>query len=173
MRSILIFIFCFSIQALSAMSFVFSNIDGGTLDTKDWLGKPVLVTNTASHCFFTKQYEGLQSLYEKYKERGLIVLAVPSDDFNQELESNAAVKEFCDVNFNTDLPMTEITKVIGEDAHPFYKWVKENTDFSPKWNFSKVLISPAGEIVDTFGPLTGPNSRKITNHIENLLAKGN
>ena len=99
----------------------------------------------------------------------MTVLAVPSNDFNQELASIDAVKEFCTVNYNLTLPMTEITSVRGRNAHPFFKWVKDITGFSPKWNFNKILIGPSGEIVQTFGSLTRPTSRVITSEIEKLL----
>ncbi|MGJ8627309.1 MAG: glutathione peroxidase [Sulfitobacter sp.] len=119
---------------------VFPNIDGGTLDFSEWAGQPVLVVNTASQCGFTYQYDGLQALYDQYKSRGLIVLAVPSDDFNQELASGQQVKEFCEISFGLNLPMTDITHVRGSDAHPFYKAVADEVGFIPKWNFNKVLV---------------------------------
>ncbi|NEK21729.1 redoxin domain-containing protein [Sulfitobacter sp. JBTF-M27] len=147
----------------------FSNIDGGTLDFSEWAGKPVLVVNTASQCGFTRQYDGLQKLYDTYRARGLVVLAVPSDDFNQELESAEAVKDFCEITFGLDLPMTDITPVRGSDAHPFYQAVKAETGFSPKWNFNKVLIGPDGSVAGTWGATTKPTSRSITKAIEALL----
>lgn len=147
----------------------FSNIDGGTLSLSTWSGQPVLVVNTASRCGFTRQYKGLQELYETYKDRGLVVLAVPSDDFNQELESAEAVKDFCEITFGLDLPMTDITPVKGADAHPFYQSVKAQTGFSPKWNFNKVLIGPDGSVAGTWGSSTVPTSRSITKVIEGLL----
>ncbi len=148
---------------------VFSNIDGGTLEMSDWAGQPVLVVNTASQCGFTGQYEGLQALHDRFKARGLVVLAVPSDDFNQELESSSAVKEFCEMAFGLDLPMAEITPVRGETAHPFFKAVKAEMGFVPAWNFNKVLIGPDGAVVGTWGASTRPQSRKILRAIEPLL----
>ncbi|MEW9920072.1 glutathione peroxidase [Marimonas sp. MJW-29] len=147
----------------------FSNIDGGTLDFSEWAGKPVLVVNTASQCGFTPQYKGMQELYDRYKDRGLVVLAVPSDDFNQELDSAEEVKDFCEITFGLDLPMTDITPVRGADAHPFYQQVKAETGFAPKWNFNKVLIGPDGKVVGTWGSTTRPTSRSITKEIEALL----
>lgn len=147
----------------------FSNIDGGTLSLSAWSGQPVLVVNTASRCGFTRQYNGLQELYETYRDRGLVVLAVPSDDFNQELESAEAVKDFCEITFGLDLPMTDITPVKGAQAHPFYQSVKAQTGFSPKWNFNKVLIGPDGSVAGTWGSSTTPTSRSITKVIEGLL----
>nr|WP_241461311.1 glutathione peroxidase [Sulfitobacter noctilucicola] len=148
---------------------VFENIDGGTLNLADWAGQPVLIVNTASQCGYTGQYEGLQSLYDTYKDRGLVVLAVPSDDFNQELESGAEVKEFCEISFGLDLPMADITRVRGSSAHVFYKAVKAETGFVPKWNFNKILMGPDGEVVATWGSNARPMSRQIINAIEPLL----
>jgi len=147
----------------------FTNIDGGTHVLSAWTGQPVLVVNTASQCGFTPQYEGLQKLYETYKDRGLVVLIVPSDDFNQELDSAEEVKEFCEITFGLDLPMTDITNVKGADAHPFYQSVKAETGFTPKWNFNKVLIAPDGTVAGTWGSSTRPTSRTITKAVEALL----
>ena len=147
----------------------FPSIDGGTLALEDWRGQPVLVVNTASRCGFTPQFDGLQELYDTYRDRGLVVLAVPSDDFRQELASAEAVKEFCAVNFNLTLPMTDITPVTGAKAHPFYKWVAAQTGFVPQWNFNKVLIGPDGAVVASWGSVTRPMSRPIVSQIEALL----
>ncbi|MGV6805154.1 MAG: glutathione peroxidase [Ruegeria sp.] len=148
---------------------VFPSIDGGTLSLSDWRGHPVLVVNTASQCGFTGQYAGLQNLQDKYGAQGLVVLAVPSDSFNQELASEGEVKEFCELNYDLTLPMTEITPVIGSLAHPFYKAVAAESGFVPSWNFNKILLSPSGEVVATFGATTRPESRKIRRQIEALL----
>lgn len=147
----------------------FSNIDGGQLAMDDWAGRPVLVVNTASQCGYTPQYAELQTLYDRYKARGLVVLAVPSDDFRQELDSAAEVKEFCELTFGLDLPMTDITHVRGADAHPFYAQVRRETGFEPKWNFQKVLIGPDGEVVATWGSGTKPLSDPVVHAIEGLL----
>ncbi|MCB1333980.1 MAG: glutathione peroxidase [Roseivivax sp.] len=153
----------------AAEPFRFNSIDGGTLSLDDWKGHPVLVVNTASRCGFTPQFDGLQELYDTYRDRGLVVLAVPSDDFRQELASAEAVKEFCAVNFNLTLPMTDITPVTGAKAHPFYKWVAAQTGFVPQWNFNKVLIGPDGAVVASWGSVTRPMSRPIVSQIEALL----
>lgn len=147
----------------------FGNIDGGEIRLSDWAGQPVLVVNTASRCGFTPQYDGLQALYDEYRDRGLVVLAVPSDDFRQELSSEAEVKEFCEVNFGLDIPMTTITPVRGEDAHPFYASIRTETGFAPSWNFNKVLITPEGEVAGTWGSSTRPTSGQITKKIEAML----
>lgn len=157
------------LAAMAAPSFDFASIDGGEIRLDDYRGHPVLVVNTASRCGFTPQYDGLQALHEKYGARGLLVLAVPSDDFRQELSSEQAVKDFCDANFGLTLPMTEITHVKGDNAHPFYKWMKAEHRFEPGWNFNKVLLGPEGEVVATYGSFTKPTSRKLTRPIEAML----
>lgn len=147
----------------------FSNIDGGTLKLSDWKGQPVLVVNTASQCGFTKQYAGLQALYDTYRDRGLVVLAVPSDDFNQELSSDEAVKEFCELQYGIDMPMTGITHVRGTQAHPFFRSVEKEVGFTPGWNFNKILVGPDGKVAGTWGSPVRPMSRQITGQIEALL----
>ena len=147
----------------------FASIDGGTLDLEDWRGRPVLVVNTASRCGFTHQYDDLQALQDRYEADGLVVLAVPSNDFRQELASDEEVKEFCEVNFNLTLPMTTITSVKGSAAHPFYRQLRDVAGFTPMWNFDKVLLGPDGAVVETWRSVTSPGSRKITGAIEALL----
>ena len=148
-----------------------NSISGEIINLNDYRGKPVLVVNTASYCGFTKQYNDMQELWEKYKDKGLIVLGVPSNSFNQEKKVNSEVKEFCEVNFNINFPLTEITNVKGDNAHEIYKWAKKNYGKSavPKWNFYKILINKEGKIEDTYASLTNPTSKKITNKIESLL----
>mgnify|MGYP001469529751 CR=1 FL=1 len=151
--------------------FKINSISGDLINLNDYRGKPVLVVNTASYCGFTKQYDDMQELWEKYKDKGLIVLGVPSNSFNQEKKNNSEVKEFCKVNFNINFPLTEITNVKGDNAHEIYKWAKDNYGKSavPKWNFYKILINKEGKIEDTYASLTNPTSKKITNKIESLL----
>lgn len=153
----------------AAQAFIFDNIDGGTLSLDDWKGKPVLVVNTASRCGFTPQYDGLQALYDRYRDQGLVVLAVPSDDFRQELSSAEKVKDFCEVNYGLTLPMTDITHVRGTGAHPFYLWVAEQTGFEPSWNFNKVLVGSDGRVLATFGATTRPLSGKMIRAVEDAL----
>lgn len=148
---------------------VFASIDGGTIALGDFVGQPVLVVNTASQCGFTYQYDGLQALYDRYSARGLVVLAVPSDDFNQELDTAAEVKEFCEINFNLTLPMTDMMHVRGPNAHAFYRDVKALTGFAPRWNFNKVLIGPEGDVVGTWGANVRPDRGIIRKEVERLL----
>jgi glutathione peroxidase len=149
--------------------FTFASIDGGVIDLDDWAGRPVLVVNTASLCGYVGQYDGLQALHDRYAGDGVLVLAVPSDDFAQELADDAAVKEFCAVNFDLTLPMTEITPVKGAGAHPFYQWVQAQSGFVPGWNFNKVLVGPDGSVVATWGAAVPPDGRVIRTEIDALL----
>ena len=151
--------------------FKINSISGEQIDFKDYKNKVVLVVNTASYCGFTNQYNDLQLLWEKYKSEGLIVLGVPSNSFNQEKKEDSDVKEFCEVNFNIDFPMTSITEVKGKNSHEIFKWAEKNYGKSavPKWNFHKILINKEGKIEDTFASFTKPMSKKITRAIEGIL----
>ena len=151
--------------------FKINSITGDVIELNNFKGNPVLIVNTASYCGFTKQYDDMQELWEKYRDRGLVVLGVPSNSFNQEKTKNNEVKEFCEVNFNINFPLTEITDVKGDNSHEIYKWAKENYGKSavPKWNFYKILINKEGKIEDTYASLTNPMSKKIIKKIESLL----
>ncbi len=151
--------------------FQINSITGEMIDLKNYSNKVILLVNTASYCGFTKQYTDLQKLWEKYKSQGLIVLGIPSNSFNQEKKSNEEVKEFCEVNFNINFPMSSLTEVKGDKAHDIYKWAKENHGNSaiPKWNFYKILINKNGKIQGTYGSFTNPMSKKITSEIEKIL----
>ena len=146
-------------------------ISGETINFRDFKNKVVLVVNTASYCGFTKQYEDLQNLWVKYNKKGLIVLGVPSNSFNQEKKKNSEVKEFCEVNFNITFPLTVVTEVKGKNAHELFKWAKANHGNSavPKWNFHKILINKEGKIEETFSSFTKPLSNKVVNKINSIL----
>ena len=138
----------------------------------DYKKKAILLVNVASNCGFTKQYTELQELWEKYKDSGLVVLGVPSNQFGgQEPGTNEEIKKFCEVNFNISFPITDKVDVKGKNAHPIYVWAKDNFGKSavPKWNFHKILINTDGKIQDTYSSLTKPNSKKITQEIEKIL----
>jgi len=171
-----IFMFFFKSSVIANYDKVFydfkiEGISGEIIDLSDYKNKVVLIVNTASYCGFTKQYDELQELWDLYKSKGLIVLGVPSNSFNQEKQSNSEVKEFCEVNFNINFPLTAITEVKGEKAHELFKWAKENHGKSaiPKWNFHKILINKQGKVEDTFASFTKPMSKKIINKIEEIL----
>ena len=147
------------------------SINGEIIKLKDYQNKVILIVNTASYCGFTKQYGDLQELWDKYKSKGLIVLGVPSDSFNQEKKTNSEVKEFCEVNFEINFPLTTITEVKGSNAHEIFKWAENNFGKSaiPKWNFHKILINKEGKIQKTYSSFTNPMSNKIIGEIEKIL----
>lgn len=147
----------------------FDNIDGGSLALDQWAGRPILVVNTASLCGFAKQFIGLQDLQDRYAAQGLVVLAVPSDDFNQELDGESAVKEYCEMTFGIDLPMTGITRVKGRQAHPFYRWLAQEHGVRPRWNFHKVLIGRDGRFVRDWRSQVRPDAASIVRAIETEL----
>ena len=147
------------------------SIHGNVIDLNDYKNKAVLLVNVASYCGFTKQYKDLQQLWETYKEKGLIVLGVPSKSFGQEKDDEKQIKDFCEVNFNITFPLTSIYDVKGNNAHEIYKWAERNYGKKsiPKWNFYKILINKEGKIEETFSSLTNPTSKKIKRSIEKIL----
>ena len=152
--------------------FNIKSIDGNNLELSKYKNKAILLVNVASNCGFTNQYSDLQKLWEKYEDKGLIVLGVPSNQFGgQEPGTNKEIKKFCEVNFNINFPMTDKVDVKGTLAHPIFLWAKENYGSSaiPKWNFHKILINKDGKIQDTYSSLTKPTSKKITDEIEKML----
>lgn len=150
------------------------SLDGGSLDPKSLEGHAVLVVNTASLCGFTPQYEGLQSLWERYRDQGLVVLGVPSDDFGgQEYEGNDEIKSFCSVTYGIDFPMLTRQEVTGTNAHPLFAWLASEAGAigSPKWNFYKYLIGRDGRLIDWYSSATGPGSESLAAAIETALAE--
>ena len=147
------------------------SISGEIIDFNEYRNKVVLVVNTASYCGFTKQYGQLQELWDQYKSKGLIVLGVPSNSFNQEKKNNEDIKKFCEVNFNISFPLANITDVKGKNVHELFKWAADNHGKSaiPKWNFYKILINKKGKVEDTYSSFTKPMSNKIINKIESIL----
>ena len=146
-----------------------NSIDNEMINLSEYKGKIVLLVNVASKCGFTKQYTDLQILHDKYKEKGFVVIGVPSNQFGgQEPGSNEEIKNFCETNFNITFPITDKFDVKGKNAHGLYKWAKENHGNStvPKWNFHKILINKEGKIQDTFNSFTTPLSDKIIKQIE-------
>jgi glutathione peroxidase len=156
----------------SAHQFSLPSIDGGELNLADFKGKSILLVNTASYCGFTKQYDGLQALWDAKRDDGLVVLGVPSNDFGQqEPGAETEIKEFCEVNFAINFPMSEKLVVKGAAAHPLYKWLKQETGASPKWNFYKFLIDGDGQAVTYFSSMTKPQSKKLIRAIDATLVK--
>ena len=155
-----------------AHEFKFNSIDGQSIDLNEYKNKVIVVVNVASRCGFTNQYKDLQYLWNNYKDKNLIVIGVPTNDFKQEPGSNADIKNFCETNFNVNFPITGKINVLGENAHPFYKWAKENFGKAavPKWNFHKIIIGKDGKVADTFASITNPSSKKFINFIEEQIS---
>jgi glutathione peroxidase len=158
-------------KEMLAWDFGFPSIDDGRLDFSGFRGRVLLVTNTASFCGYTYQYEALEKLHRTAEARGLTVIGVPSQDFNQESADNKTVKTFCDATFGVEFPMAGIAHVRGAQAAPFYAWVREQKKWQPVWNFNKVLIGRDGHIAGTFGAGDEPNGPKLSRAIEAELAK--
>jgi glutathione peroxidase len=157
----------------NAHSISFTAIDGAALPLSKFKGKAVLVVNTASECGYTPQYKDLEALWKRYRERGLVVLGVPCNDFGaQEPGSEKQIQSFCEVNYGVDFPLTAKARVTGNDAHPFYKWAAEvaGEAAAPRWNFHKYLVGPDGELVAWFPTKTSPAAKDVTAAIESALA---
>ena len=154
--------------AYDKLAYEFNGIEGNLISLKDYENKVIVVVNVASRCGFTNQYEDLQSLWSNYKDKNLVVIGVPTNNFKQEPGSNKEIKDFCETNFNINFPMTEKIDVIGKNAHPFYNWAKENhgKNAIPKWNFHKIIIGKDGKVADTFSSITRPSSQRFINLIE-------
>ena len=148
------------------------NIKGKNINLSVYKDKTILLVNVASKCGFTKQYSGLQKLYEKYKDKGFVVIGIPSNQFGgQEPGSNDEIKSFCEVNFNITFPLMNKVDVKGKNAHPIFLWAKSNYGNSavPKWNFHKILINKDGKIQNSFSSFIDPMSKKIIKEIESIL----
>jgi glutathione peroxidase len=155
----------------SAHAFSFPAIDGGTLRLADFKGRPVLIVNTASECGYTPQYAGLEALWRRYRDRGLVVLGVPANDFGaQEPGSESAIQTFCQT-YGVDFPMTAKQTVIGGTAHPFYRWIAAEFGeaATPKWNFHKYLVAPDGSLAALWPSDVDPLDPEITGAIESAL----
>ena len=157
---------------MSAHDFEFTSIDGKPLKMSAFAGHPVLVVNTASQCGLTPQYKELEALWQKYRDQGLVVLGVPSNDFGrQEPGTEAEIKKFCATNYQVSFPMTSKNAVIGAQAHPLYKWVvaQAGEAAAPRWNFHKYLIGANGELAGTFGSKVTPQDSTLTAAVEAAL----
>jgi glutathione peroxidase len=158
---------------MTAHEFSFTSIDGAKLPLADWRGRPVLVVNTASFCGYTPQYTGLEALWRRYKDRGLVVLGVPSNDFGQQEPGSAKeIKEFCET-YEVGFPLAEKQKVVGGEAHPFYRWVVAELGEAgaPRWNFHKYLVAPDGTLAGAWPSRVDPLAPEITREIEPLLTR--
>lgn len=149
------------------------SIGEGLLPTADYKGKVVLVVNTASLCGFTDQYAGLEALWRRYRDKGFVLLGVPSNDFGgQEPGSKAEVKTFCESTFDVTFPLADKQVVTGADAHPLYKWIAVQAGplGAPKWNFHKYLVGRDGHIADVFPERVTPTDTRVITAIARQLA---
>ena len=155
-----------------AYDFKFKDLDGSQLSLSEYKGKIIIAVNVASQCGFTKQYDDMQDIWEKYQSKGIIMLGIPSNDFGgQEPGTSTEIKNFCESKFGITFPMTEKVSVKGSKAHPFYVWARENHGKSaiPKWNFHKIIIDKSGKVSETFSSMTNPSSKKFIKFLEDLI----
>lgn len=148
-------------------------LDGEPESLEAYQGQVVLVVNTASKCGFTRQYDGLQELYETYRDRGFVVLGFPANDFGAQEPGDAfEIAEFCRINYGVSFPMFAKTSVVGESSNPLYARFRELPEplgGEPKWNFTKFLVGPDGQVVERFEPSDEPMSEEVTARVESLL----
>ncbi|MCC6470891.1 MAG: glutathione peroxidase [Alphaproteobacteria bacterium] len=158
----------------TAYDFGFTAIDGQAMPMAGFRGKAVLVVNTASFCGYTPQYQALETLWQRYRDRGLVVLGVPSNDFGQQEPGGAQeIKKFCEVNYSIDFPLTEKVAVKGAEAHPFYRWALAELGpaAAPRWNFHKYLVGPDGRLVGWFPTQAEPGSPDFIKAVEAALPR--
>ncbi len=159
-------------KELTAYDFEFIDNSGKSFLLEQYKGKIIMIVNTASKCGFTSQYEALEELWDNYKDKGFVIIGVPSNDFgDQEPGSNAEIKEFCESNFKITFPIMSKTHVKGDEAHPFYKWAAEQVSVfgRPKWNFHKYVIGKDGKILEWFASPTSPLDSRVTNLLDSNL----
>lgn len=160
------------VNTTTLYSFQAKAIDGTDRKLSDYKGKAVLVVNTASRCGFTPQYEGLEALYQKYRDRGFEILAFPANDFmGQEPGTNAEIQTFCTTKFRTTFPLFEKVRVKGRDMAPLYQWLTKDSAFPGdiSWNFAKFLVGPDGKVVARFNPNTKPEAPELVAALEKAL----
>jgi len=153
----------------SIYDFNFKDIDGNSVNLSSFIGKPLLIVNTASRCGFTPQYEGLQNLFTLYRKTDLTIIATTSNSFNQEFEDPEDIKKICLVNYNVGFITSSPISVKGENAHPMYQWINDEYNKSPKWNFYKYLFDRSGSLVESWSSMTKPDNKRITKNIDNLI----
>ncbi|MDO8288705.1 MAG: glutathione peroxidase [Parvibaculum sp.] len=157
----------------TAFDFDFQSLKGKPMPLKEFAGRPVIIVNTASKCGFTPQYKGLESIWQRHKAEGLVILGVPSNDFaGQEPGDAMEIAEFCELNFGVDFPLTEKVHVKGADAHPLFNWLGQQGGFlaKPRWNFYKYFIGRDGQLKTWFSSVTTPDSAKFQSAVKKLIA---
>ena len=159
---------------MNAYDFEFTSIEGDRLPLSQYRGKPLLVVNTASFCGYTPQYRDLEAVWRSYRDRGLVVIGVPSNDFGEQEPGTAQdIKKFCEANYDIDFPLTEKQRVVGGDAHPFFRWIAEELGDAgvPRWNFHKYLVAPDGTLAAAWPSRVKPTDREVGAEIEKLLPR--
>ncbi len=158
---------------MNGHDFAFTSIDGTPLPLAPYRGHPVLVANTASFCGFTDQYADLETLWRRYRDRGLVVIGVPSNDFGQQEPGSAQeIKHFCQSRYAIDFALSQKEEVIGAAAHPFFRWIAAELGEAgaPRWNFHKYLIGRDGQLAGAWPSSVRPTDRRVTDEIEAALA---
>lgn len=153
-----------------AWQFDFTSLEGRPMPFSQWRGKVLLVVNTASFCAFTPQYKDLVAVWDDYRDKGLVVVGAPSDDFRQEYKDSGKIKDFCELTYGVDFPMTEPLHVVGAKADPFFKWAAAETGHTVGWNFNKYLVGRDGQIITWMPSTIRPTSRQARAAIETALA---
>jgi glutathione peroxidase len=160
-------------EAKTVYDFDFTTLQGKPLPLGQFAGRPMVIVNTASKCGFTPQYSGLQAVWQRYKDRGLVMLGIPSNDFaNQEPGGSAEIASFCTVNYGVDFPMSGKVHVRGAEAHPLFQWIAAQGRFvspRPRWNFFKYLIDRKGGLAAWFSSVTGPQTARFTRALDSLM----
>jgi glutathione peroxidase len=158
---------------MNGFDFAFTSIDGAPLPLAQWRGHPLLVANTASFCGYTPQYANLEAVWRRYRDRGLVVLGVPSNDFGEQEPGTAReIKEFCEGRYQVDFPLAEKQAVVGKAAHPFFRWIAEELGEAgaPRWNFHKYLVAPDGTLTGAWPSSVRPTDPAVVREIEAALA---
>ena len=156
-------------ESVNLYNFSFEDIDGNQVNLEKFVGKPILIVNTASRCGFTPQYEDLQNLFLNYRKSDLTIIATTSNSFNQEYSDTEDIKKICLVNYSVGFVTSSPMDVKGSSAHPIYAWIDNEYNEKPKWNFYKFLFDRNGRLVKTWSSMTKPDSIKITNLIDRLI----
>ncbi len=181
-RLSLVLMLCFAATAFAAgatnlYDFTMRSIDGQNVSLKSFKGKVVMVVNVASRCGYTPQYAGLEALYEKYKDRGFVIVGVPANNFaQQEPGTNEEIKKFCSTKYNVTFPMMSKVSVKGDDKTPLYQYLTSTTEDPQfggdiKWNFTKFLVGRDGKLVARFEPAVTPDSPEVKTAIESALGQ--
>lgn len=159
----------FADECPALLNHQFKTLQGGNINLCDYRDKPILVVNTASKCGFTPQFEKLESMYQEYKDHGLLVIGFPSNDFRQELQNDSEIGSFCKMTYGVKFPMVSKGSVTGPNANPFYKQLIAASGQEPQWNFHKYIIAPGGKSVQSFLTPVEPDDPAIMKSIKPYL----